>query len=73
MMIRHVHRFLTFAHGLFFEDDGLGRVSQSVIRHHTYHADTRGIDWSTWRTPKELAQMRRQERRAALRIVGKRA
>jgi len=33
------------------------------------YEDTRGIDWSTWRTPKELAVMRRHERRAALRVV----
>ena len=50
-----------------------GRVSRECLLHHERHGLTRGVDLPTWRTPKELAQMRRLERRAALRVVGRRA
>jgi hypothetical protein len=63
MMLRHVHRFLAFGYGLIFEDDGLGTVSQSVIRHHTYHENTRGVDLPRWKTPSELRRMRIAEAR----------
>lgn len=44
-------------------------VSTACLRHITGHLDTRGVDLPTWRTPKEVAQIRRLERRAALRLA----
>jgi len=44
-------------------------VSPSVLLYHERHASTRGVDLPRWKTPREVAQIRRQERRAALRVV----
>jgi len=44
-------------------------VSPQVILHHERHEITRGVDLPRWKTPRELAELRRLERRAALRVV----
>lgn len=67
---RHVHRW--FGGGDYYDLDRDPRpdyVSRNVLQHHERHALTRGVDLPTWRTPKEVAQMRRLERRAALRMI----
>lgn len=45
------------------------RITETHLAELLRHEDTRGVDLPTWRTPKELAQMRRLERREALRNV----
>lgn len=68
-MWRHLRRWLG-TDG--YEPDRDARpdyVHASVIHHHERHALSRGVDLPTWRTPKEVAQMRRVERRAALRLA----
>ena len=47
-------------------------VSENCRVSHQYHADTRGVDLPTWHTPTEVNEMRRQARRAELRLVRKR-
>jgi hypothetical protein len=66
-ILRHIQRWWRADEGV--EPESLGYVSSGVIRHHERHAMTRGVDLPTWKTPKEVAQLRRMERRAALRIV----
>ena len=44
-------------------------VSRSWIEAQHRHDDTRGVDLPTWRTPRELAAMRRLERRRGLQLV----
>lgn len=52
-----------------WKDRGELRVSRACVAHHERHMLTRGVDLPRWRTPREVAQLRRQERRAALRVV----
>ena len=65
---RYLRRFLDH-----LSDRSHLRVSRACIEHHERHAITRGVDLPRWRTPREVAQLRRQERRAALRVVNGRS
>jgi len=52
------------------EHDGdATHVSTACRRSALRHDSTRGVDLPTWRTPKEIEEMRRFGRRAALRLV----
>lgn len=64
-LLRHLQRFIGLS-----DTYDYGTVSRRCIEHHERHLSTRGVDLPRWRSPKEIAQMRRLERRAALRIVG---
>lgn len=47
-------------------------VSRATLQAALRHEETRGVDYlPQWKTPKEVAEMRRAERRAALRLVRK--
>ena len=45
-------------------------VTPECLARHQYDEDTRGVDLPSWRTPAEVAQIRRQARRASWRVVG---
>lgn len=71
-IFRHIDRFVGAVLSRMDEDERDSRpdhVSQSVLRHHQRHQDTRGVDLPTWRTPREIERLRRAERRAALRLA----
>ena len=44
-------------------------VSRDWIAAQHRHEDTRGVDLPSWRTPAEVAQMRRLERKRGLRLA----
>jgi hypothetical protein len=69
-LYRHIQRWFDTEAPESDRDPRPDYVHGSVIRHHERHEMTRGVDLPRWRTPKELAQLRRMERRAALRVVG---
>lgn len=65
-IFRHFNRLM----GLGPDYDGDdSHVSTAWRKEQLRYLDTRGVDLPTWRTPKEIAQMRRAERRAALRLA----
>jgi len=65
-MLRRLFRRIRNSDGVRGDDD---HVSLATRLAHQYHEDTRGVDLPRWKTPQELAEMRRSERRAALRMV----